>query len=262
MQVYVVSLKNSDRRETFSQLAEKYGLNFSFFDAVDGRKLPESCIDEINQGVLQAGLYQRKLAKGEIGCTLSHKAIYQQIVDNGGWAIILEDDISFDERLVSLSREINGLNQLNQQGIYVLGGDFSPFCTKKIHERKRTKQQVCDRVIFHKTVCSEKYIYGTWGYLIHASLAKKILEHAESIFLVADDWSYLTQAKILNGIYLTYIVRHPLDTVHSTIEQERALLRQQYLQPENKNIREKSPFRFIPKLIKSVKKARIIMKYF
>ena len=38
--------------------------------------------------------------KGEIGCALSHINLYKKIVsDKLSYAIILEDDVEFDERL-------------------------------------------------------------------------------------------------------------------------------------------------------------------
>jgi len=51
-------------------------------------------------------LMKRPISDGEIGCALSHRRIWQHIVDKDiDYALILEDDITIDKRLVDLLRE-------------------------------------------------------------------------------------------------------------------------------------------------------------
>lgn len=48
-------------------------------------------------------LMKRPISDGEIGCALSHRRIWQQIVEKDiAYALILEDDVTIDKRLVEL----------------------------------------------------------------------------------------------------------------------------------------------------------------
>lgn len=221
MQVFVVSLKNSDRRELFCQMAEKYQIDFQFFDAVNGADFAQTEIDKINERILAEQLYPRKLARGEIGCSLSHRKIYQQIAGKNCWVIILEDDVIFDERLQQLISATTPLNQLDRQSLYHLGGSFPKYETKRIIKKVRGKIKISNDIIFHKTMFSEKYIYGTWGYLIHSELAENILAYVQNHFLLADEWYILTKTGIIRNIYLSNIAEHSLDTSCSLIQEER-----------------------------------------
>lgn len=91
---FVISLPEAyDRRKRIAAVMEEAGLNYQFFDAVDGRDF-----DVINHPLYDAAKRLRYFGKhlkgGEIGCTLSHKNIYQHMVDNNiGRALIFEDDV-------------------------------------------------------------------------------------------------------------------------------------------------------------------------
>ena len=68
-------------------------IEFSFFDAVDGKTLPE---DELKGGLSarQAILMATGLSLGEVGCAMSHIRIYEMMVAKRiECCIVLEDDI-------------------------------------------------------------------------------------------------------------------------------------------------------------------------
>lgn len=94
--IFVVSLVRATgrRARTCARLA---GLDFRFLDAVDK-------LDLDRERVIQGGIYDERrtprafrhradMPLGVIGCSLSHRAIYEQIVKNG-WrrTLVLEDD--------------------------------------------------------------------------------------------------------------------------------------------------------------------------
>ncbi len=86
---FVISLlASTDRRKTFTDAAQKAGLPFSFFDAVDGNaidcKLEETPRDSRGN----------RTSKGALGCSLSHMALWRQLhesKDGDEW-LIFEDD--------------------------------------------------------------------------------------------------------------------------------------------------------------------------
>ena len=46
--IIVISLKNSTRRENIAKRLSGLGLDFTFFDATDGKKLPASVLESVD----------------------------------------------------------------------------------------------------------------------------------------------------------------------------------------------------------------------
>lgn len=92
--IFIVSLTEAtDRRKSMAAFFDKLGLNYEFIDAVDGRQF-----DVINHPLYNArkrlSRFGKHLTGGDLGCILSHKKIYQRMVDdNIEKALIFEDDI-------------------------------------------------------------------------------------------------------------------------------------------------------------------------
>ena len=101
IRIYVINLDRSrERWERLREQAVRYDLNVVRVAAIDGAKIPEG--DRIDfqpqQFVYHNG---RKLLAGEYGCYRSHLLALQQFIDSGDkMAIIMEDDVELNERLV------------------------------------------------------------------------------------------------------------------------------------------------------------------
>ena len=92
MYTFVISLpEDIARRASIKLQLEKLGLDFEFFDAVRGsEKISDP---RWYDDVAARKLEDRSLRPGEVGCALSHAAVYAEIVKRGlPWALILEDD--------------------------------------------------------------------------------------------------------------------------------------------------------------------------
>lgn len=108
IKILVINMKDSvDRREHIKKILK--GFNYEFISAVNGRKLNN--FDVITQHSL------RPLTRGEVGCFLSHKKVYQKIVNsNESHCLVLEDDINLCVNFVS---EINKcLSQIHYFDIF------------------------------------------------------------------------------------------------------------------------------------------------
>lgn len=101
VRIYVINLDRSHERwERLRGQAARYGLNVARVAAIDGAKIPEG--DRLDfqpqQFVYHNG---RKLLAGEYGCYRSHLLALQQFIDSGDkMAIIMEDDVELNERLI------------------------------------------------------------------------------------------------------------------------------------------------------------------
>ncbi len=99
--IFVLTLRGDDARR--SQLLEKLGsleLEFRLHFGVDGRLgMPEQFEEFVDRDAARKK-HDRDLSDGELACSLSHRAIYQQMLEQGlDGALVLEDDAIVDERL-------------------------------------------------------------------------------------------------------------------------------------------------------------------
>ncbi len=105
--VFVINLEHSaDRRAAMITRLDPLHINYTFFKAVNGHELDIDTLPAYAK-TRRRLLFGRDLSKGEIGCLLSHKAIYQHMVDkNIDKAIVLEDDVSIEPDFPQVIREI------------------------------------------------------------------------------------------------------------------------------------------------------------
>lgn len=220
--VIVISMQSDvERRFTISKCLNEKKIPFTFIDAVVGKELPSSFLMDLN--VL--GVKSRKkrdITLGEIGCTLSHLKAYEVINElNIKYALILEDDVILGHEFSAFYNSINIGNPLiNNDDIFILGGQDG------IDKRKYISKSVWyKRVIggksFWKTIKSEEYIFRTCCYIVTDVIAERLLNLAEEEFFIADEWGYFKRKGVINNIYLSDFVAHPLDLSFSHIENER-----------------------------------------
>ena len=138
--IYVINLKkNSDRRDYISKLMLENNISFEFFEAVDGTELLNS--EELylkfwEENFLDCNNW--KPNHGQMGCWLSHVAIWKKIVkDNIESCLILEDDIvlNFPDANESFLKNFNDYyNELpNDWNIFMpgyCGGHLRPINDK------------------------------------------------------------------------------------------------------------------------------------
>ena len=131
--IYCISLeRRTDRRKKAHDHFSSLGIDFEFFDAIDGKDIP------ISKG---------KLNQGEVGCILSHLSIYKKSIEDGiGDYLILEDDCEFHP-------DINNLFPIFYKQIpddwclFYLGGNHNhtkiEMIDKNIHRLHRTYTTHC-----------------------------------------------------------------------------------------------------------------------
>ena len=220
--IYIVSLPFSERRNTVKK--ELNGEEVEFIDAIIGKDLPEKKICEINSNAWVNSRYNRKLGLGEIGCALSHRKIYEKMVnENIEWAIIFEDDIYLKHDFFS---EINKIkSKFSYNDLFVLGVQEGLKSQDYILLSEEDVFNLSNGFSLKRTHHSEKYIYRTAAYIISKTLAKRILDFTSEKFCCADDWYIFTKYNLINNIYMGDFVGHPEDiSSQSLLEAERKKL--------------------------------------
>lgn len=188
---YIINLEHSVERKNYIQkLLAKYSfLKLQFISAIDGRKLSENELQSEFDNKKCIKRYGRILNGGEIGCILSHRKCYSQLISSShSYALVLEDDIYpmrdlFELQTIDIESNLN----TNIPTILFLSGDYWYW--------KKTRP-----------IVSVYNAIGSYAYFINRTAAERIL----SIFKpynVADDWELY---KIL-GIRLKAVIPYMID---------------------------------------------------
>ncbi len=108
--VVVISLVDAlERRRQVQSDFEAAGVEFRFFDAVNGKSLNDAELASYNPGTKSAG-FKRPLSLPEIGCYLSHYRIWQSICQTKtAWAIVFEDDVEIGPSFANILSGIGAL---------------------------------------------------------------------------------------------------------------------------------------------------------
>ncbi|HHF6503597.1 TPA: glycosyltransferase family 25 protein [Haemophilus influenzae] len=192
--IFVISLKNSPRRDIIAQRLNGLKLNFKFIDGINGKTLSQDELNNIGYTFYPQQFAVRKpLTVGEIGCAMSHLYIYNMMQEqNIDKAIILEDDAIVSQEfehivLDSLNKVPNTMDIL----FYEHGKAKTYFCKKNLIEGYR--------LVHYCTPSkrSKRTITRTTAYLITQEGANKLLKLAYPIRMPAD---YLTGALQLTGL--------------------------------------------------------------
>ncbi len=98
--------RSPDRRKAMAERLDALHIPYRFFDAVDGRDLDLETLPAYAK-TRRRLFFGRDMTKAEVGCLLSHRAIYQHIVDcNIEAAVILEDDVFLDPCFPEVLRDL------------------------------------------------------------------------------------------------------------------------------------------------------------
>lgn len=179
MRTFVVNLKrNEERWKVFQQNADRLGLQYERFDAVDGYALTPDQLPSFVD-MRKARHLGYALGRGEIGCALSHAGIYHKIADESiPYALILEDDSLPAEIVPQLLEELpNFINAMDNFVVMLWDGRGRLDDLTKIH-LPRTK---LDMVRTHAP-------YSTVAYIITYEAAKRLSLFLPPVVSVADSW--------------------------------------------------------------------------
>jgi glycosyl transferase, family 25 len=211
--VFVISLEKSiERRNSINRKLEELGVEFEFFKAIDGRDLPEEQILEIQK---RCGDLVRvrgfPMQTGEIGCSLSHHALYQKIInENIDYACILEDDATFTSDFVNCINRENVKTVFNKECIIMLG-HFLYGSPQKVLTKFWNRIGFTDKTNLKIPIQGN---HGSYGYIIDKKTADKILNSLYTITVPIDD---LTGSAELNGI-TRFVADPPVVLVNSALE--------------------------------------------
>lgn len=109
--IFIINLDSSpERYQSASKQLADLGLMAERFSAVYGKSLSQEQVDACYDRELNKRKFRRPLSPGEIGCYLSHRALWQKMADEQiPVAVILEDDIEAESGLTEALQQISRL---------------------------------------------------------------------------------------------------------------------------------------------------------
>lgn len=212
MKVFVINLERSkDRRTRMQTTLDSMGIPFEFFAGTDGKRLGKEEIDlAYDEGRVKRNI-NRVLSLNEIGCTISHRALYKKIADEGiEKACILEDDIILDEEFPEI---LAFLDRLEFSNTVVKLDNYQEKNTPcSLWRRKRIR----DGWFYKKPVTTQ---WMAWGYVVDRAAAANILRSWPKIEFMSDDWKRMSAAVELRCVQPAVV--HQNVTVESVIDEDR-----------------------------------------
>ncbi len=175
--IVVINLQSSlDRRQAIEAHLRGLGLMPTFFDAIDGRKLAEEAIAAVYDHERAKTTHWGELTRGEIGCALSHRGVWERLVASGeaGW-LVLEDDA------VLASDVPKWLGRLPE---LVRDGDVVPFVYTNMMPYWFKRQKLGDRWLIY----ANQGFYRATAYYVTPLAAWRLLQASMPLWFPIDFW--------------------------------------------------------------------------
>lgn len=197
MKTYIINLKKSlERRSYMVELLKPYQdfLEICFIEAVNGKDMSKEQLANIWEQKATYKTYGRYMKSGEIGCALSHRKCYEEILRrHDDMALILEDDISFQNVDVkSIILSVEKIMQTEKPMVVLLSGDYW-------YTRKNFQLGNIQFAKVHEAM-------GAIAYVVNKSAAQRMISLSRRY--LADDWYNIKKT----GIKLYALYPHFVDS--------------------------------------------------
>ena len=206
--IKIVSLKEVPARRDYFKKNNSH-LDYEFFDAIDGKNIPEEVLTDIN--IFADDL--KNYTPGAKGCALSHRALWKECVETNQPMVIAEDDTVFR---LDFYEQYNRLVEETPEEwdiITLSWGLDSIVITKDIDDGYTEFHMFQD----HKNIDLEKFknkkskpnLYlqdftvGTVCYAISPSGARKFLDFCFPIDNFTLEWEFKHPETSCRGVYFS-----------------------------------------------------------
>lgn len=187
MKIYVINLKEStERRVRITRQLSELGLPFEIVDGVRGADLSEAERRAQYSDVRFRRKYGRTATNGEIGCSLSHVAVYRKVIAAKlPFALVLEDDAWLTPDLVQILTSLETTYRPSDKTLVLLspvsamsGSSFRPL--------------TCGYV-----ACPVRRAMLSHAYVVTAESAVALLHRLAPVNEVADAWTWLQRERVV-----------------------------------------------------------------
>ncbi len=217
--IFIVNLKkDTEKKEHMQELCKRYKLDCQFINAIYGKDVDENELAKVYDKKRTLSEMGRELTAGEIGCTLSHKYIYQKMVDEHiEKAIIFEDDVIFDQSIHEVLSSMDNFPddwEVTLLIYYRILPSLNRYCVS-----------LRDRIQVNKHFKIVRFIdlmHSTAGYAINLSGAARLLSNLnEGMYKPIDHYTGDERDINLYGLHPKPVNIDPLLGLNSSIAAER-----------------------------------------
>ena len=193
MDVHVISLEDSSRREICRNRLLSKGYNPVFHNAFDSRNLNENQLEELFDFNLFRESFDYKIDSGVVGCTLSHYNLYKTLLEyknKSTYYIIAEDDCI---PLVT-SNELESIIDTALEfsfDIFLLGYSKMDDAQYKVVNKMNPFKKLYSSGKFHVGIRYKQSSCGTVAYVVSRRFLEKITTLIKKPYYVADEWFFL-----------------------------------------------------------------------
>jgi glycosyl transferase family 25 len=184
MKAYVINLpRSAARRESISSELAALSIPHEFVDAVDGR---EMTADDRAALVDEAAVakYPHWLTPGQIGCSLSHRRVYERVAaGDDPVALVLEDDARVDRVSMELIEQIAS----QMRGAEVVLLFFLSFAPCVFSSRDAIELNADRRLLYPMDV---RQPISSAAYLITQEACRRMAELVVPVRAGADSWGF------------------------------------------------------------------------
>jgi glycosyl transferase family 25 len=202
--IYVITLQRAtDRQQKIRE--QLHGLNYSFFFGAD--KNDFSIEELLRQGIYdetkakEIHRYHKPMTGGQIGCSWSHRLVYEDVVKNNFQRVlILEDDVKSDPGISSFTNIMEELPAAWELVYFDYHKNVDHSIATKLKQRVYHIQKIFGGLSWsHETISNlyatpfsphlkkAGYHMYTSAYAISNSAAAKLLQMQTPIAYIADD---------------------------------------------------------------------------
>lgn len=234
MKVFVINLDSQPKRfEFISKQLRQVGIDFERIPAVVGKHLPKDVLKQFNAPFRQWCNGGSALSLPEIGCTLSHMAIWRRVVDeNIKCALILEDDVTVLPNIKEKLKEIEQKNVVGENRVYIVsmnekeGGILTAetgmfrvcsaqhtcgYCVNPISAAFLLK---CNTPITTPCYNWERWI--DWGLEVYKVLPRSVAHwNRKTLGSMMDDVEHHAEGRIVH--YAKRLVGKPIDLLYAKV---------------------------------------------
>lgn len=202
----IISDKNdSIRREHIHKEFRKIGIyDLNFTDAIMATRVSD-------EEVANYAVPNTFLSKGEIGCALSHKYVYEKLLHSEYNSIIVfEDDIVFSNECTVevLSNIVNMVDKVDEPCVVSL-------YKAKFHKKEMFK--VDDKI----SIYSSHNLFGTYSYIINKEAAENILNIQTPVRFEIDAYKFYYWLGAVNLYCINQNLVVPSKEIESVIGSDR-----------------------------------------
>ncbi len=179
-------INSNNRPDRFRNMKERFlklGIEAERFPAIYGGSIDWT--DEYHRKFYKQGIKQ-DLNNGELGCFLSHLAIYQIIKDNG-WkkTLILEDDADLKEGFIEEFEAI--IINVPEYDMFYLGQwNYDLVGDKGIQNGENAALKECIKEIGKRSIYSASRCWLTHAYIVDINVIDTLINNSKNMYASID----------------------------------------------------------------------------